>query len=70
MKFNAEKQRSGGSLSLLLCFSALGIFGIINKPSIRKCLKRIPKYIKFSLDYFSEFALIIEETPRAGRAIK
>jgi site-specific recombinase XerD len=35
----------------------LGIFGIINKPSIRKCLKRIPKYIKFSLDYFSEFAL-------------
>jgi predicted nucleic acid-binding protein len=37
---------------------ALGIFGIINKPSIRKCLKRIPKYIKFSLDYFSEFALV------------
>ncbi|MBK8988279.1 MAG: DJ-1/PfpI family protein [Chloroflexi bacterium] len=35
-----------------------GIFGIINKPSIRKCLKRIPKYIELSLDYFSEFALV------------
>jgi hypothetical protein len=35
----------------------LGIFGIINKPSIRKCLKRIPQYVEFSLDYFSEFAI-------------
>jgi hypothetical protein len=37
--------------------ATLGIFGIKNKPSSRKCLKRIPKQIEFSPDYFSEFAL-------------
>ncbi|VAW30898.1 hypothetical protein MNBD_CHLOROFLEXI01-4762 [hydrothermal vent metagenome] len=35
----------------------LGIFGIINKPSIRKCLKQIPKNSMISLNYFSESAL-------------
>jgi hypothetical protein len=39
----------------------LGIFGIKNKPSIRKCLKRIPKHIEFSPDYFSEFALALHQ---------
>jgi hypothetical protein len=56
-KWNPIEHRLFSEISKNWAGKPLGIFGIINKPSIRKCLKRIPKYIKFSLDYFSEFAL-------------
>jgi uncharacterized protein YgiM (DUF1202 family) len=43
-----------------LFLACLGIFGIINKPSIRKCFRRIPQYVEFSPGYFSEFALRVK----------
>jgi len=42
---------------------SLGIFGIINKPSIRKCLKRIPKNSIIPLNYFLESALVYALIP-------